>query len=239
LEVGPSRRRSTQEEGNQLMRLLSDSIGRKVVMAITGLLMVLFVVGHLLGNLSIFAGPDGINAYAVKLHSLPALVWATRIVMGLAVAFHLVISIVITLENRAANPDKYAVDRSLRATFASKNMIWTGLILGAFITYHLLQFTFRTTSGLVLGNDALGRFDVFAMVTDALRHGFIAVIYVVAMLSLFFHLSHGIQSTFQSLGLNNPKTMPGFVTGGTLLSVIFLVGYGSIPVLILVGLLAK
>jgi succinate dehydrogenase / fumarate reductase cytochrome b subunit len=237
--VGPPRWRTIQEEGKQLMRLLSDSIGRKVVMAITGLLMVLFVVGHLLGNLSIFAGADGINAYAVKLHSLPLLVWATRIVMGLAVAFHLVISIQITLENQAANPTRYAVDRSLRATFASKNMIWTGLILGAFVTYHLLHFTFRTTPGLVLGQDPQGRFDVFAMVTDAFRHALIAIIYVVAMLALFFHLSHGIQSTFQSLGLNNPKTMPGFQTGGRVLSVIFLVGYGSIPVLILVGLLGK
>ena len=221
------------------MRLLSDSIGRKVVMAITGLLMVLFVVGHLLGNLSIFAGADGINAYAAKLHALPLVVWATRVVMGLAVAFHVVISIQITLENRAANPTKYAVDRSLRATFASKNMIWTGLVLGAFVTYHLLQFTFQATPGLVLRQDMLGRFDVFAMVTDAFRHGIIAIIYVVAMLALFFHLSHGIQSTFQSLGLNNAKTMPGFVTGGRLLSVLFLVGYGSIPVLILVGLLTK
>jgi succinate dehydrogenase / fumarate reductase cytochrome b subunit len=237
--VGPSRWRAIQEEGKQLMRLLSDSIGRKVVMAITGLLMVLFVVGHLLGNLSIFAGADGINAYAVKLHSLPLLVWATRIVMGLAVAFHLVISIQITLENQAANPTRYAVDRSLRATFASKNMIWTGLILGAFVTYHLLHFTFRTTPGLVLGQDPQGRFGVFAMVSDAFRHALIAIIYVVAMLALFFHLSHGIQSTFQSLGLNNPKTMPGFQAGGRVLSVIFLVGYGSIPVLILVGLLGK
>jgi succinate dehydrogenase / fumarate reductase cytochrome b subunit len=239
LEAGPSRRRSIQEEGNQHMRLLSDSIGRKVVMAITGLLMVLFVVGHLLGNLSIFAGADGINAYAAKLHSLPVVVWATRIVMGLAVAFHLVISILITLENRAASPTRYAVDRKLRASFAGRNMIWTGLILGAFVVYHLLHFTVRSLPGTVLRPDGLGRFDVFSMVSDAFQRGAIAIVYVVAMLGLFFHLSHGIQSTFQSLGLNNPKTMPGFVTGGKLLSVIFLVGYGSIPVLFLVGLLGK
>lgn len=223
------------------MRLLSDSIGRKVVMAITGLLMVLFVVGHLLGNLSIFAGADGINTYAAKLHSLPVVVWATRIVMGVAVLLHLVISIQITLENRTANPTAYAVDRRLRATFASKNMIWTGLILGGFIIFHLFHFTVRSFPGveIVQVQDAIGRFDVFAMVSSAFSHGIVPFIYIVAMLGLFFHLSHGIQSTFQSMGLNNPKTMPGFTTGGKLLSVVFLVFYGAIPVVFLVGLLAK
>src|SRR5512144_2728600 len=111
------------------MQLLTNAVGRKVLMAASGLLMVLFVVVHLLGNLSIFAGPDGINAYAEKLHSLGPVVWIFRIVMVVAVVLHVVLSIQITLENSAAKPDKYAVARSLRATFASKNMIWTGVLL--------------------------------------------------------------------------------------------------------------
>jgi len=223
------------------MRLLSDSIGRKVVMAITGLLMVLFVVGHMLGNWSIFAGANGINTYAEKLHGLPVVVWATRVVMLAAVLFHLVISIQITLENSKANPSKYAVDRSLRATFAGKNMIWTGLLLGAFIVFHLFHFTIRSIPGMeiVQVQELSGRFDVFAMVAGAFGKAFTAVVYVVAMVSLFLHLSHGVQSTFQSMGLNNPKTMPGFVKFGTVLSVIFLLGYGSIPVAIFFGLIGK
>jgi succinate dehydrogenase / fumarate reductase, cytochrome b subunit len=221
------------------MRLLSDSIGRKMVMAVTGLLMVLFVVMHLLGNLSIFAGPNGINAYAEKLHQLGPLVWATRIVMLVAVVTHLVISIQITTENSEANPTKYAVDRSLRATFASKTMIYTGLLLGAFIVYHLLHFTVRVTPGLTLGNDAQGRFDVFTMVTGSFHNVLIALVYVVAVVALFLHLSHGIQSTFQSLGLNNTKTQPQLTTGGRWLSAFFLVGYAAIPVLIFVGVLAR
>lgn len=223
------------------MRLLSDSIGRKVVMAITGLLMVLFVVGHLLGNLSIFAGADGINAYAAKLHSLAAVVWLTRVVMLTAVAFHLVISIQITLENNRANPTPYAVDRRLRTSFAGKNMIWTGLWLGGFIVFHLFHFTIRSVPGMeiVQVQDTLGRFDVFAMVAGGFGKAFTMGAYVISMVSLFLHMSHGIQSTFQSLGLNNPKTMPGFVTFGTVLSVIFLLGYGSIPVAIFFGLIAK
>lgn len=220
------------------MRLFSDSIGRKAVMAVTGLLMVLFVIGHLLGNLSIFAGPDGINAYAQKLHELPVIVWATRIVMGAAVLIHLVLSVQITMENSTAKPEKYAVSRSLRATFASKNMIWTGVILGAFVVYHLLQFTFRVTPDLALGTDTLNRFDVYTMVVTALGKTLQAAIYVLAMVALFLHLSHGIQSTFQTLGVSNAFLLPRYGVAGKVLSGFFLIGYGAIPVLIVVGLLA-
>ncbi len=220
------------------MRLFSDSIGRKVVMAITGLLMVLFVIGHLLGNLTIFAGPNGINAYAFHLHELAPLVWGTRLVMGAAVLLHLFIAIQITLENSAAKPDRYAVQNSLKATFASKNMIWTGAILGVFIVYHLLHFTFRVTPNLTLGFDYLNRFDVYTMVVKALGSAFTGLVYIAAMISLFLHLSHGVQSMFQTLGLSNSFLLPRWGIVGKVLSVIFLVGFGSIPAVILVGILS-
>jgi len=219
------------------MRLLSDSIGRKAVMAVTGLLMVLFVVGHLAGNSTVFFGPNALNAYAAKLHEMAPVVWITRVVMLVAVVTHLAISIQITLENEAANPQKYAVDRSLRATFASKSMIWTGLLLGVFIVGHLLHFTVRNLPGTVIGYDALNRFDVFAMVTDAFRKASVSILYVVAMIALFLHLSHGVQSLFQTLGLSNDKLQPAYGTGGKVLSTIFLIGYGAIPVAILIHLL--
>jgi len=219
------------------MRLLSDSIGRKAVMAVTGLLMVLFVVGHLAGNSTVFLGPNALNTYAQKLHEMAPVVWITRIVMLVAVITHLVLSIQITLENEAANPQKYAVDRSLRATFASKSMIWTGLLLGVFIVAHLLHFTVRNLPGTVLGVDALNRFDVFGMVVDAFRKFSVAALYVVAMVALFLHLSHGVQSLFQTLGLSNDKLQPAYGTGGKVLSVIFLIGYGAIPVAILIHLI--
>jgi succinate dehydrogenase / fumarate reductase cytochrome b subunit len=221
------------------MRLFSDSIGRKVVMAVTGLLMVLFVIGHLLGNLTIFAGPDGINAYAAKLHEVAPLVWGTRIVMGVAVLLHLYIAIQITMENSAAKPDKYAVSNSLRATFSSKTMIWTGVVIGAFVAYHLLQFTFRVTPGLALGLDALDRFDVYTMVVQSFSSAVTAALYVVSMIALFLHLSHGIQSAFQTLGWNNAVLLPRYTVAGKVVSGIFLVGLGSIPLVILVGFLSR
>jgi succinate dehydrogenase / fumarate reductase cytochrome b subunit len=221
------------------MRLFSDSIGRKAVVAITGLFMVLFVITHLLGNSTIFVGPDGINAYAEKLHGLGPFVWAFRIFMGAMLVLHVIFAVLLTLENRAANPGKYAVKKMLKTTFAGETMIWTGILLLAFIVYHLLQFTVRITPDVVLGNDAKNRFDVFTMVYSSLRITPIALIYVAAMVTLFLHLSHGIQSIFQTIGLNNEKTMPQFGILGKLLSALFLVGYSAIPVLILAGILAK
>jgi len=221
------------------MRLLSDSIGRKAVVAVTGLCMVLFVVVHLLGNSTIFAGPDGINAYAEKLHGLGPFVWAFRLVMLCLLGLHVIFAVLLTLENRDANPGKYAVKKMLKANLASETMIWTGLLLLAFLIYHLLQFTVRVTPDIVLGNDAKNRVDVFTMVFTSFRITPIALVYVAAMVTLFLHLSHGIQSIFQSIGLNNDKTMPQFGVLGKLLSALFLVGYSAIPVLILAGILAK
>lgn len=220
------------------MRVFSDSIGRKVLMAVTGILMILFVIGHLLGNLTIFAGVNGINAYAQKLHhDLVPLVWATRIVMAASVLIHLFLAVQVTVENAQAKPDKYAVSNSLRATFASKTMIWTGIVIGAFVVYHLLQFTLRVTPDIVSGTDALQRFDVFTMVVTSLEKAAIGGLYVFAMVALFFHLAHGIQSAFQTLGISNAFLLPRYGVAGKLLSTIFLVGFGSIPVVILFGLL--
>lgn len=221
------------------MRLFSDSIGRKAVVAVTGLFMVLFIITHLLGNSTIFAGPDGINAYAEKLRGLGPFVLVFRIFMAAMLVVHVIFAVLLTLENRTAKPGKYAVKKMLRTTFAGETMIWTGLLLLAFIVYHLLQFTLHITPDVVLGNDAKNRFDVFTMVFTSFRVTPIALAYVAAMVTLFLHLSHGIQSIFQTFGLNNDKTMPQFSLLGKLLSALFLVGYSAIPVLILAGILAK
>ncbi|HEY3444936.1 MAG TPA: succinate dehydrogenase cytochrome b subunit [Myxococcales bacterium] len=221
------------------MRLFSDSIGRKAVMATTGLLMILFVVVHMLGNLTIFGREAGINAYAEKLQSLPPLVWTTRVVMGTSLVLHVILAVIVTLENWKANPIKYAVNKALKVTFAGKTMIWTGILIGAFLGYHLLQFTIHAIPGLVLNTDALHRPDVFGMVFHEFRITPIVLVYVASMVALFLHLSHGIQSVFQTFGWSNAFLLPKFELGGRTLSMIFLVGFGAIPVCILIGLLTK
>src|SRR5512134_2052509 len=221
------------------MRFTTSSVGRKVLMGGTGLIMVLFVIVHLLGNSSIFAGPDGINAYAAKLHGLGPFVWAFRLFMLVMLGIHVLFGILVTLDNWSANPEKYKVKKMLKATFAGETMIWTGLLLLVFVVYHLLQFTVRITPDVVLGEDAKGRFDVFAMVTGSFRHASIAAIYVAAMVTLFLHVSHGVQSVFQTIGWSNEKTLPTYTRISTALALLFLLGYSAIPLLIVAGILTR
>ncbi|GBE15170.1 MAG TPA: succinate dehydrogenase cytochrome b subunit [Proteobacteria bacterium] len=221
------------------MSMLTSSVGRKMFMAVSGLFMLLFVVAHLLGNSTIFVGAGWLNAYAEHLRSLPILVWPERIIMFVLLCLHIYFGITLTLENWGAKGRKYAVTRRLKATFAGRTMIWTGLVLLAFIIYHLLQFTFRVTPDIVQTLDAEGRYDVFNMVVSSLRVASNSAIYLVAVVALFLHLYHGAESFLQTLGLNNDRTRPRINAVGIALSVLFLVGYGAIPVLILAGILAR
>jgi succinate dehydrogenase / fumarate reductase, cytochrome b subunit len=221
------------------MELTTSSVGRKVLMAVSGLFLLFFVIVHLMGNLSVFGGPDGINAYAEKLHGLGPFVWAFRLFLLAMAAVHVLFGILLTLDNWASNPNKYAVKKMLKATFAGETMIWTGGLILAFAVYHILQFTVRVTPDIVLGEDAKGRFDVFTMVVTSFKIGSIALIYVAAMIVLFLHVSHGAQSFLQTLGWSNEKTLPTYDRLGKVLAALFLIGFSAIPVSILVGILPR
>jgi len=221
------------------MQFLSSSVGRKVLMAISGFFMLFFITAHLMGNSTIFIGQSALNSYAEHLHSLGPLVWILRIFMFLMLVVHLYFGITLTLENNAANPSKYAKSSKLRATFASQTMIWSGLLILAFLVYHLLQFTFRVTPDIVPAAVANRPGDVYGMVFGSFQIFTIALVYVAAMVTLFFHLSHGIQSLFQTVGCSNDNTLPKVTMVGKLISVLFLVGYSAIPVFILAGILKK
>jgi succinate dehydrogenase / fumarate reductase cytochrome b subunit len=217
------------------MHWLSGTVGRKVFMGVTGGFMILFAVLHLLGTLSSLAGPYTVNSYAMKLRGLGPLFWAYRVFMVSALAVHVVLGVLLTMENWNAKPHRYAVKRMLKATFAGETMLWSGLLLLAFLAYHLLQFTFHATPDVVAAVDAEGRFDVFAMMRNSLRIAPVALIYVAATGVLFLHLSHGIRSVFQTLGAATDKTLPQFHAFGMTLSAAFLAGYGALPLLILAG----
>jgi len=154
-------------------------------------------------------------------------------------AIHVVFGVLLTLENWSANPDKYAVNRKVKANFSSETMIWTGALLFAFLVYHLLQFTLRVTPDIIPAAAAKIPGDVYSMVVASFRHAAIALLYVGAMVVLFLHLQHGIQSFIQTLGWNNEQTLPRFTALGKVISALFLLGYSAIPVLILVGFLTK
>jgi succinate dehydrogenase / fumarate reductase cytochrome b subunit len=222
------------------MSFLKSTVGRKLIMAITGSFMVVFVVIHLLGNSSVYIGPDGINSYAAKLHGLGPFVWIFRLVMLTLFSLHVIFGIQLTLENNAARPQQYAVRKTLRITFAGKTMIWTGLLIAAFLTYHLLHFTIQVTNPAIssqMNSDMTGRPDVYRMVVLSFQNSAIVGVYGLAMVGLGLHLSHGIQSFFQTFGLNTDRTMPVITRSGVLAALVLFAGYVAIPVIIVLGFL--
>ena len=221
-----------------MKELINSSVGRKMIVAVTGQAMVLFIIVHVLGNTTVYFG--GLNSYAEKLHSLSLLVWKTRIIMSIILAVHLFFSIQMTLENWRSKPDSYAVTKNLRSTFASRNMIWTGAVIGAFLVFHLLHFTFQIINPAFAASanmDALGRPDVTLMVVSSFQHFIASFIYIAAMVGLVLHLFHGIQSSFQTLGISNERALPFITKTGSVIAVILFLGYIAIPVIILLGLL--
>ena len=219
------------------MSLLTSNVGRKVLMAVSGFFLLVFAIAHLAGNSTIWAGPDWINAYAEHLHELPLVVWPFRAFMLAMLCVHVFFGAILTLENWGANPGKYAVNRKQKTTFASKTMIWTGILLLAFIVFHLLHFTIKALPGVVAVLDGEGRLDVYSMMVAGLLNRVYAGIYIVSMVVLFLHTSHGIQSFLQTLGLSNDRTLPRFTAAAKVIAGVFLVGFAAIPVFILANIL--
>jgi len=220
------------------VRFWQSSAGRKILASITGLLMILFVVLHLIGNSTIYF--HWLNAYAAHLHALPAFVWAYRVFMLVVLSVHVFFGIQLKLENIEAKPLAYVCKRNLSATFASRNMIWTGTIIAIYLVYHLLHFTVQVINpefSAIQHADALGRPDVYEMVVRNFQNFSISLVYIFAMTALALHLTHGIQSLFQTLGLNTEKAMPVIIKAGAITAIILSLGYISIPLLVLAGVL--
>jgi succinate dehydrogenase / fumarate reductase cytochrome b subunit len=219
------------------MGFLSSTVGRKILMAVTGFMLVGFLCIHLFGNSLIYLG--WINAYGERLHSMPAVVWAFRLVMLLVFAIHIYFGITLTLENNAARPQQYAVKKELRANFAGKTMIWTGLLVAAFVVYHILHFTMRVTNpDISSGVDLVGRLDVFKMIVFSFKNVLISGAYIAALFALMLHIFHGIQSFIQTFGLNSDCSIPVIEKAGRGIAIIMFLGYASIPVVIILGILS-
>ncbi|HEX5052473.1 MAG TPA: succinate dehydrogenase cytochrome b subunit [Planctomycetota bacterium] len=187
-----------------------SSVGGKVTMAITGVLLFGFVVAHLLGNLQLLSGPEALNAYAHFLQSKPGLLWLARIGLLAVFGLHVATGIRLARANRAARPVPYAMEDTVQATFASRSMVFSGLTLLVFVIYHLLHFTFGVTNPGDFARKAMGAggHDVHAMVTASFSVPAIAIAYAAFQLVLFLHLSHGIQSLAQTLGLHHARYTP-------------------------------
>ena len=210
-----------------------------MIVAITGIILILFVIGHLLGNLQIFLGPDWINGYSQHLRDLGPLLWLIRAFLLVTVVLHIYFTIQLAIENRRARPKAYIEKEHVKATFASRHMVVSGLVVLAFIIYHLAHFTVRVTDrrfGL-LKADPLGHYDVFSMMVYGFQNYYVSGFYVLGLFLLALHLSHGSSSFFQSLGLNDQKLAPRLAIGGRILAWLLFIGYTSIPIAILLGLI--
>jgi succinate dehydrogenase / fumarate reductase cytochrome b subunit len=208
-----------------------------MVVALTGVILILFVVGHLLGNLQIFLGPEWINGYAEHLRELGPLLWVIRGGLLIVVILHIYYTIRLAVENRRARPDHYKRKDTVKATFASRSMVFSGIILLAFIIYHLLQFSVRVTDPRfnTLPLDPLNHYDVYSMMIIGFSHPLVSGFYILSMFLLCLHLSHGSSSLFQSLGLNNQKLAPRLAFVGRIFAWLLFFGYSSIPAAVLLG----
>ena len=221
-----------------ILSFWDSSIGKKILVAGTGIGLLLFLPGHMIGNLLLFAGKDAINEYALWLHNLGhgGAVWIARIGLLAALVVHVLLTIQLTARNRAVR-QKYSHPATNRASRSSRMMIWSGLTILAFIIYHISHFTVR------IGNDYNGTayltslpghegdvHNVHKMIIDGFSHTGNTVFYMIAITILCSHLSHGFASVFQTLGLRSRKSDLLIARAGWAYALLIWVGFLSIPV---------
>ncbi|MCY4444084.1 MAG: succinate dehydrogenase cytochrome b subunit [Proteobacteria bacterium] len=220
-----------------VMRLLTSSVGLKVVMALSGLVMVGFLVGHMAGNLLVFLGPRALNDYAASLHSMPLVLWGVRMGLLVALVAHVSTAIMLSRKNRHCRGDQgYKVKASQSYSQASRNMALTGSLVLVYVIYHLAHFTWKWTGPSEIYNSSHSGVDVYGMVVASFQNIGIAVVYILAMVLLGLHLLHGICSAWDSLGLNHPQYTPWMRRFAQGLSIVLVLGFSSVPLAVLMGL---
>ena len=224
---------------NPVVALWSTMVGKKVVMAVTGAVLVAFVIGHMLGNLKIFLGAEAIDTYAVFLRTMgeplvpySVLLWVVRIVLLTCVALHITAAVQLTRMNWAARPVSYDTKQSIATTYAARTTRWSGVILVLFIVYHLLHLTAGRV-GFRAGE--FQHLSVYHNVVTGFSVWYVALFYVVAMACLCLHLDHGIWSALQTLGWNDARSTPLFRALSRVMALVVFVGFISVPVAVLAG----
>lgn len=232
---GPPVTESASRAGPFLSAVFDSSVGAKLLVAATGLGLTLFVVFHMIGNLKVFQGPDAINGYAHFLkHDLGALLWIARGGLLAVFVLHLALALRLKYRTAAARPVPYQYPNAVRATAASRYMLTTGGVTGLFVLFHLAHYTFGWVKGAEVEpgrvvnyldlTDAKGRHDVYSMVVAGFTNPVIVALYAAAQLALFVHLVHGVQSSFQTLGLKNRRSARLVWWAGFVVALSILVG---------------
>jgi succinate dehydrogenase / fumarate reductase cytochrome b subunit len=228
----------------RLRGALSTTVGSKYLVALTGLALTGFVVAHLSGNLLVFKGRDALNSYAEFLKDRGALLWAARLGLLTVFVLHIWLALRLKLRSRAARPTRYVYEDTIQASWASRHMVLTGLVILAFVIFHLLHYTFGLVAATAPGGtnyldlkDAAGRNDVYAMTVYGFRSVPVVIVYVVAQVFLGLHLAHGVASTFQSLGWCAPRFWPTLRAVGLTVAAVVTLGNSAMPLAVLLGLI--
>ncbi len=207
-------------------------------MAITGLMLLGFVIAHLLGNLQIFLGSDWLNDYSEHLKQIPFLLWPARCVLGVALILHMSTAIRLALENKKARGVPYATQATVQASLASRTMVLTGISVFLFIVYHLLHYTWGVVHPEFFHlMDSKGRKDIYSMVILSFQNPMISGVYLLALFILSQHLSHGLYSFLQTLGFTSERMIKKMKKVGWVLGWLIFIGYASIPAAALLGVL--
>lgn len=223
---------------NGLAKAPSSTVGIKFAVGATGAILAFFVLGHMAGNLQIFLGPDRFNHYAETLQGMPLALWIARLGLLAALVIHVAGNLKLRQRNRAARPVAYAVLQPIQSTASSRTMLLSGLILLAFILYHLAHFTLgMVRPDFYALTDSQGRHDVYSMVVLGFREPLVAVPYLIAMVLLFMHLVHGVASLFQTFGLRRPAWRDGMDMFGRLFAIAVAAGNVAIVVACLTGVI--
>ena len=221
---------------NVVAGFFKSTLGRKYVMALSGIGLFIFVVGHMIGNLQIFLGPESINRYGAFLQGTGELLWVARIGLLALVLLHVWAAISLSAENKAARPVSYGNYNPVGSSYASRTMLMSGLIIACFIIYHLLHYTVQiqgingTGQDFKLLHDAKGRHDVYGMMVLGFKQPVVSLFYIIGMVLLSLHLSHGVSSMSQSLGLKSRGWAPAIDGFAKFIAIALLVGYCSIPI---------
>ncbi len=238
-----ARKRRGFWSANPIVVLWGTMVGKKVVMAVTGVILVGFVIAHMLGNIKIFIGADVFDAYAKFLREfgeplLPysALLWTARAILLASAGLHIWAAVELTLMNRTARLTGYETKKSAAATFASLTMRWSGVLLAVFIVYHLLHLTLGVVG---FNRGEFLHMEVYRNVINGFSVWYVSVFYIVSMAALCLHLDHGVWSMLQTLGLNDARSSKVLRMISRGIAVLVFTGFISVPVAVLAGWIRK
>jgi succinate dehydrogenase / fumarate reductase, cytochrome b subunit len=223
----------------RVLTLWGSSVGKKIMMAVTGVILLAFVVGHMVGNLKVYFGPEAFNHYAEGLRTFGApflghgqALWIARIILLISVVIHVTAAAQLTIQSRRARPIGYrSYDEDLVFSYASRTMVWGGIIILLFVVYHLLHLTWGTVHPDFIKGDAYHNFVRGFQSLPA------AMVYIIAMLPLGLHLYHGFWSMLQTFGVNNPKYNRMRRPAAAALALVITLGNLSFPLAVFVGIL--